>query len=74
MALDKNALRDALIAAFQQGMDDPDWSQEDSARALAEAIDAYVRAADVRSVVVDVVDPGGAPLGSGTQVGSGTLE
>jgi hypothetical protein len=74
MALDKNALRDALKAAFQQGLDDPDWSQDDAAQALADAIDAYVRAAAVVNVTVNVFDPGQVQIGTGTQVGTGSLQ
>lgn len=74
MALDKNALRDALKAAFQAGLDDPDWSQDDAAQALADAIDAYVRAAAVVNVTVNVFDVGHVQIGTGTQVGTGSLQ
>lgn len=74
MPLDKNALRDALLAAFEQGMDDPAWTQEDAAQAMADAIDAYVRAAEVIGVATEVRDLGAVVIGSGTQVGNGTLQ
>lgn len=74
MALDKNALRDALVAAFQQGLDDPNWTQDDAAQALADAIDTYVRAAAVVNVTVNVFDLGNVQIGTGTQVGSGGLQ
>ena len=74
MALDKTALRDALVAAFQQGMDNPAWTKEDAAQALADAIDTYVRAAEVVNVTVDVVDLGSNPIGTGSQTGTGSLQ
>ena len=74
MPLDKNALRDALITAFQQGLDDPAWTQEDAAQAMADAIDAFVRNADVVGIEVDVVDGASIHIGTGTQIGTGLLE
>ena len=74
MPLDRNALADALKAAFQQGLDDPAWTKDDAAEALADAIDAYVRAAEVVGVTVDVVDAGNNPIGTGAQTGTGTLQ
>jgi hypothetical protein len=74
MPLDKTALRDALKAAFQQGLADPDWTQDDAAQALADAIDAYVRAAQVVGISVNVVDAGNVQIGTGTQVGTGSLQ
>jgi len=74
MALDVSTLRQALLVAFQKGLDEPDWSKEDAAGALADAIDAYVRAAEVVGVGVDVVDPGGNPIGTGAQAGVGALQ
>ena len=74
MALDKAALTAALKTAFQQGLDDPDWTQDDAAAALADAIDAYVRAAEVVGVAVDVVDLADNPIGTGAQTGAGSLQ
>ena len=74
MALDKSALCDALKAAFQQGMENPDWTQDDAAQALADAIDAYVRGAEVVGIAVDVFDAGSTQIGTGTQTGNGTLQ
>jgi hypothetical protein len=74
MALDTNALRDALVVAFEQGMDDPGWTKEDAAQAMADAIDAFVRGADVLGIEVDVVDAGNTHIGTGTQIGTGRLE
>ena len=73
MTLDRNILEAALINAFQQGLDDPSWTTEDAAAALADAIDAFVRSADVTGVTTDVVDPGDAPIGTGTQNNVGVL-
>jgi hypothetical protein len=69
--LDKDALRDSLIAAFQQGMDDPDWTKEDAAQAMADAIDTYVRGAEVVGVEVDVVDDLAVHIGTGTRSSRG---
>jgi len=73
MALDKPALTAALTAAFEQGMADPDWSLNDAASAMADAIDAFVRTAEVSGVTTDVVDPADNPIGTGTQTGTVAL-
>jgi len=73
MALDKAVLSAALKAAFEAGMDDPEWTLQQAADAMAAAIDLYVRAAAVVGVTVAVVDGGGNPLGSGSQTGTGSL-
>lgn len=73
MALDKAILAAALKNAFQAGMDDPDWSIDDAANAMADAIDGYVRAADVVNVASDVTNLGGVLIGHGTQAGVGGL-
>jgi len=67
MALDKTSLADALEAAFQAGMDDPDWTLAQAAGAMADAIDAYVRTAEVIGVKSDVTDLGSNPIGKGVQ-------
>jgi hypothetical protein len=67
MALDKTKLADALEAAFQAGMDDEDWTLAQAAGAMADAIDAYVRDAEVMGVTSDVTDPGNNPIGTGVQ-------
>jgi len=74
MALDKSALVVALKSGFQKGLDDPDWDQDKAAKELADAIDAYVRGAEVVGIQVAVVDLAAAPLGTGTQLGKGSLE
>lgn len=73
MPLDKPALTIALKTAFEQGMVQEDWTLDQAAAAMADAIDAYVRTADVVGVHVDVVDAGSNPIGSGTQTGIGGL-
>lgn len=73
MPLDKPTFVIALAAAFQQGMDDPAWTKEDTAQALADAIDAFVRSAAVSGVTVQVTNPGGVVIGTGAQTGTGGL-
>lgn len=73
MPLDKAALKAALKAAFLAGKASQEWTEEDAAGAMADAIDAYVRAAAVTGVTVDVKDDGAVHIGTGTQVGTGTL-
>jgi len=73
MPLDKPALAAALKTAFEQGMADADWTLDQAAGAMADAIDAYVRTADVINVAVDVVDAGSNPIGTGTQSTPGGL-
>lgn len=73
MALDKTALKQALKEAFVAGKAHPDWTEDDAAGALANAIDAYVRGAAVQGVKVEVVNDANAHIGTGAQVGTGTL-
>lgn len=73
MPLDKAALATALEAAFQAGMDDPDWTLAQAAGAMADAIDLYVRAADVTGITTDVTDLAANLIGHGTQSGTGVL-
>jgi hypothetical protein len=73
MPLDKPTFVTALATAFQRGMDDPEWTKEDTAQALADAIDAFVRSAAVSGVTVQVANPGGGVIGTGTQTGTGAL-
>lgn len=73
MPLDKPALAAALQTAFEAGMDDEDWTLPQAAGAMANAIDAYIRTADVLGVTTDVADPGGVAIGQGTQSGTGGL-
>ena len=65
MALDPNQLADALVTVFEIGMTATDSAEV--AQALAGAIHAYVSAATVDGIAVEVVDGGGNPLGTGTQ-------
>lgn len=73
MALDKAALITALTEAFEEGMADPNWSLGDSANAMADAIDTFVRSAEVSGVNTNVVDPGDNLIGFGSQDGTGGL-
>ena len=59
MSLDKNGLRDALVAMMTAAQEHS-WSKNQVADAMATAIDAYVRAGAVSGVVVT--------LPNGTQV------
>ena len=43
------------------------------AAAMADAIDTYVRTADVTGITTNVTDPGNAQIGTGTQTGTGNL-
>jgi hypothetical protein len=56
MALNKNALRDALLAMMNDAQAQG-WSKEQVASAMAAAIDGYVRAGAVSDVIVAL--PGG---------------
>ena len=67
MALDKPGLVTALIASFDAGMNDPDWTQADAAQALADAIDAFVRSGEVTGITTTVTDGGGGVIGHGAQ-------
>jgi hypothetical protein len=65
MALDSAQLATNFIQVFKDGKDAA--NSDVVAQALADAIHAYVSAATVNGVTVNVVDSGGNPLGSGTQ-------
>lgn len=73
MALDKTALTAALKAGFEAGMGDENWTLQQAAGAMATAIDAYVRTAEVINVTADVVDGGGNLIGTAAQTGTGGL-
>jgi hypothetical protein len=73
MALDKSALAAALEAGFTTGKADPDWTLAQAAGAMADAIDVYVRAAEVAGIQSDVTDTGGNPIGHATQGAAVTL-
>ncbi len=73
MALNKASLAAAIQTAFEQAKDQ-EWDAPQVAQALADAIDDYVRTADVDGITVDVVDNGNNPLGTGTQTGPVQLQ
>jgi hypothetical protein len=72
MALDKPGFVTALVAAFGQGMGNPNWTQADAAQALADAIDTFVRGAEVTGITTTVTD-GVTVIGTGTQDAPGVL-
>ena len=65
MALNKTTLKNDLKAVFDSAKAEA-WNTGQVAQAMADAIDAYVRAADVKEVKVDP--------DSGNQKGSGKLQ
>ena len=73
MPLDKAELVKALKEAFKAGVDTEGWTADDSAEALATAIDDYVRGAEVIDVAVDVSDFAANPIGQGVQSAPGKL-
>lgn len=87
MALKKNDLEAAILAAFKKAKSTPAPSDPKKANEvqeqvnaqlaqdLANAIDAFMRGGDVVQVKVDVVsDPGGVEIGKGTQTGVGKVQ
>jgi hypothetical protein len=71
VALNSTQLATALKKVFEDGKDAT--SSDAVAEALAVAIHAYVSAATVNGVTVQVVDAGGHPLGTGTQTTAVTI-
>jgi hypothetical protein len=86
MALDLNALQQAVLTALKKAKDTPppdDPSQSDQVQSqilvqlsqdLSAAIDTYVRGAVVGGVAVEVQDNAHVVIGSGTQVGTVSLQ
>lgn len=74
MALDKTLLAAALETAFTTGKADPNWTLAQAAGAMADAIDAYVRTAEVAGVTSDVADLTNKPIGKGAQTGAVKLK
>jgi len=73
MTLDKGALINALTTLFASAYKQ-NWTQDKVASELANAIDTYVRGADVTGVTVQVTDPAtNKVIGNGTQTGTGKL-
>jgi hypothetical protein len=72
MALDKQQLSNALVAAFEAGLDAT--SGKPVAVAIADAIHAYVSAGEIDGVVVDVLNAAQQPIGTGTQSEAVTLK
>jgi hypothetical protein len=65
MALNKTTLKNDLKTVFDSAKAEA-WTTGQVAQAMSDAIDAYVRAADVKQVKVD--------LDSGNQTGAGKLQ
>jgi len=65
MTLDVNKLTNALLQVFHDGVNAT--SSDEVAKSIAQAIHAYVSAATVTGVAVDVVDANGTKIGTGTQ-------
>ena len=88
MALDKTTLRDAVKAAFKKAKETPppdpadeaviEQLQEtiltDLAQDLADALDAFVRGADVVGVQVEVKNNASVVIGSGAQNNFGRVQ
>ncbi len=73
MALDKRALKEAIEATFETAKAE-EWTTAQVAESLADAVDAFVRAAEVVGIHTKVrVDPGTGE-GTGAQVGTGRLQ
>ena len=69
MPLNKNTLRNAILAAFETAKEE-EWEADEVAQALADAIDAFVRSGDVAGVDIEIETLNGNPAnGSGTQAG-----
>jgi len=64
MALDTTTLKTNLLSAFQQGQGG--GSQDAVAQAIADAIDSYVKGADVSTTVTGTDSTGGPITGTGT--------
>ena len=70
MPLDKGKLAQDLTTVFTTAADKA-WSSEQTANAIAAAIDDYVTAAVVGGISVNLVS-NGVPVGSGSLFGTGT--
>lgn len=76
MALNKQTLESAIRTAFETAKEEQ-WESAQVARALADAIDAFVRGAEVGGVVTKVeVRPSATVVhrGEGTQTGTVKLK
>jgi hypothetical protein len=73
MPLDKDGLRTAIKDTFNSAYAQ-NWSQDQVATALANAIDTYVRSGDIVHVTVQVTDPTNKVIGTGTQTGVGKIQ
>jgi DNA-binding transcriptional regulator LsrR (DeoR family) len=73
MALNRNTLQEAIHTAFETAKEE-EWTTEQVAEALANAIDDFVRGGDVVGITTSVqVDPNNH-RGTGTQTGVGRVQ
>ena len=73
MPLDKDTLTTTIKTTFQTAKEE-NWTADQVAEALANAIDACVRSGDVTGITTDVRDFADNPIGTGTQTGTGKIE
>jgi hypothetical protein len=73
MPLDKDGLTVAIKNTFINALSQ-NWSQDQVATALANAIDTYVRGGDIVHITVQVTDPTNKVIGTGTQTGTGKIQ
>lgn len=73
----QTAMANAFRTNFQLAVDeewDADRSADELATAIADAVDAYVRGAEVAGIATEVVDvPGTTVIGSGSQTAPASL-
>jgi len=72
MPLNKDTLSASLNTLFTNA-EAQNWDKARVASEMAAAIDAYVRAADVVNVSVEVRSPSNVVLGTGTQTAPGKV-
>lgn len=73
MPLNKAALKQAILTTFETAKVQ-EWTSEQVAGALADAIDTFVRGADVVGVTVEVRNNAQTIIGTGTQTGTGDIQ
>lgn len=72
MPLDKQTLTATIKATFKSAKEE-EWTADQVAEALADAIDAFVKSGDVTGITTEVKD-GDNIIGTGTQTGAGQIE
>ncbi len=66
MPLDKTQLQAALKTAFDTAKDQ-NWTTDQVAQAIADAVDTFVRGGDVNGITVTVRDNANVQIGTGSQ-------